>query len=66
MEYNARLQALAERLPDRILLLRTEELDLPATRQKISEFVRLPVGLSKVRLNVCTQMATPSEDDLYF
>jgi hypothetical protein len=66
VEYNERLHALAARLSDRMLLLRTEELDLAATRRRISEFVGLPVGLSEMRLNVRRQTDSPSADDHYF
>jgi hypothetical protein len=66
VEYNERLHALAARLPDRVLLLQTEELDRKATRRRIADFVGLPVGSTHVRLNVGTQSDVPSTDDLYF
>jgi len=53
-EYNARLHQMAAQMPKRVLLLRTEELDDAATRQKISEFVDRPIANSAVRLNVGT------------
>lgn len=66
-EYNARLQALAALNPRRLLLLRTEDLDLPATRDAISEFLGLPVTRQGIRLNNHgTIDDTPSADDLYF
>lgn len=54
VEYNERMRALAERDPERILLLRTEDLDDPATRQTISAFVGVPLAEESVRLNVHT------------
>jgi hypothetical protein len=65
-DYNRRLDALAAALPDRVLLLRTEELDLPETRERIAEFIGLPVGTAPVRLNIGIDSDTPSADDLYF
>ena len=50
-EYNDRLRGLAAHSPERILLLRTEELDDAATRQRISKFLGLPVGAEPLRLN---------------
>ena len=50
-EYNDALAALAARHPDRMLLLRTETLDLTMTRHEIEQFVGLPIGLEKVHLN---------------
>jgi hypothetical protein len=66
VEYNDRLRQLAARMPDRVLLLRTEELDTPATRRRISEFVGLPVGTAKVHLNMGTDADCPSADRFYF
>ena len=65
-EYNERLETLAARMPERVLLLRTEDLDLPATRRRISEFLDMTVGLSALRLNVDTDSDAPSADELYF
>lgn len=56
-EHNARLEALAARYPDRLLLVRTEELDKPETRAAIERFVGLPVTRSIIRRN------TGSADD---
>lgn len=66
VEYNDRLRQIAARMPDRVLLLRTEELDIPSTRRRISEFVGLPVGTSKVHLNRGTDADRPSADGFYF
>jgi len=52
VEYNERLRTLAARTPERFLLLATEELDSVATRQKIGDFLNLPVTETAVRLNV--------------
>jgi hypothetical protein len=65
-EYNERLATLAARMPERVLLLRTEELDLPSTRRRMSEFLDLPVDLSARRLNVDTDREPASPDELYF
>jgi hypothetical protein len=65
-DYNERLHALAARLPDRVLLLRTEELDLPQTRETVSRFIGLPVGLRSLRLNVGVDSDSASVDDMYF
>jgi hypothetical protein len=51
-EYNERVRAMAAREPRRFLLLRTEELDDLAARQKIEAFVGLPVTKAPIRLNV--------------
>jgi hypothetical protein len=65
-EYNERLHALAARLPDRVLLLRTEELDLPKTREELSRFIGLPVSLEPRRLNIGVDSDSSSVDDIYF
>jgi hypothetical protein len=51
-EYNDRLVAVVERLPDRILLLRTEELNRPATQKRIFEFAGVQGRIVKLNLNV--------------
>jgi hypothetical protein len=65
VEYNERLRQLAARMPERVLLIRTEELDLPQTRLALSEFLGLPIGLASVRLNVGFD-GGPSPDSMYF
>jgi hypothetical protein len=51
-EYNERLAAVAQRLPDRVLLLRTEELNRPAIQQRIFEFAGVQGRIVKLKLNV--------------
>lgn len=51
-EYNSKMTALAERLPGRVLLLHTEELDDPSTGRKVSDFVDLEIKLPTMRRNV--------------
>jgi hypothetical protein len=51
-EYNDRLAAAAQRLPDRVLLLRTEELNRPATQKRIFEFAGVQGRTVKLKLNV--------------
>jgi hypothetical protein len=65
-EYNQRLKILAARLPERILLLSTEELDSPTARARISEFVQLRVSTDPIRLNVSRDWDAGSADGLYF
>jgi len=65
-EYNQRLHSLAQRLPERILLLSTAELDSPSTRRRISEFLQLPVATVQIRHNVGRDWDTGSVDGLYF
>lgn len=52
VEYNSKLKLYAERFPQRLLVVRTEELDTPSTRRRISEFLGTPVTTSSLRLNV--------------
>jgi hypothetical protein len=66
-EYNERLHALAALYAQRMLLLRTEDLDLPSTREGMSDFLGLPVSKTVIRLNnKGTITDIPSEDDAYF
>ena len=51
VEYNETLQAISASQPERLLVVRTEELDAPATRQKISDHIGCPVASEAVRLN---------------
>jgi hypothetical protein len=51
-EYNDQLAAAARRLPDRILLLRTEELSRPAAQKRIFEFAGVQGQVVKLKLNV--------------
>jgi hypothetical protein len=50
-DYNNRLQALAERMPERLLLLRTEELSEPSTLRKISQFLGLRLAEFPIHRN---------------
>jgi hypothetical protein len=51
-DYNNRLKALAERMPERMLLLRTEELSEPSTLGKISQFLGLRVIEVPIHRNI--------------
>jgi hypothetical protein len=51
VEYNEELAAIAADRPDRLLVLRTEELDAPGSRQKISDHIGCPIGMAALRLN---------------
>jgi hypothetical protein len=51
-EYNARLAAVAEQNPARIMLVRTEELSEPATQRRIFTFVNVKGRVSPIKLNV--------------
>jgi hypothetical protein len=51
-EYNARLAAVAEQNPSRILLVRTKELGEPATQRRIFSFVNVNGRISMIKLNV--------------
>lgn len=66
VEYNERLRQLAARMPDRVLLLRTEDLDLRRTRRALSEFLGVPVGLAPIHLNVGVDDDPASPDHRYF
>jgi hypothetical protein len=52
LEYNDQLAAVARRLPDRVLLLRTEELSRPATQKQIFDFISMQGRIAKLKLNV--------------
>jgi hypothetical protein len=65
-EYNQRLRTLAKRLPDRVLLLSTDQLDLPSARVRISEFLQLQVATCPIRYNVGRDWDLASADGLYF
>jgi hypothetical protein len=51
-DYNNRLKALAERMPERMLLLRTEELSESSTARKVSQFIGLRVAEVPVHRNI--------------
>jgi hypothetical protein len=51
VEYNDKLRAIAAARPDRLLVLRTEELDAPESRDKISDHIGFPVSAPSLRLN---------------
>ena len=65
-EYNNRMRLLASRLPDRILLLSTHDLDSPHARARISEFLQLSVGTDQIRHNVGLDSDPASVDGFYF
>jgi hypothetical protein len=51
-DYNNRLKALAERMPERMLLLRTEELSEPSMLRKISQFLGLRIAEVPIHRNL--------------
>jgi hypothetical protein len=51
-DYNNRLNALAKQMPDRMLLLRTEELSEASTRRQISQFLGHGVTEVPIHLNL--------------
>jgi len=51
-DYNNRLEVLAERMPERMLLLRTEELSEPSTLRQISQFLGLCVAEVPIHRNL--------------
>jgi hypothetical protein len=54
-EYNNELFALRERLPEKVMLIRTEELALPTVQQKTFDFVGLRGSISGPVLNAGTR-----------
>jgi hypothetical protein len=53
-EYNDSMHALAQRLPGRVMLVRTESLDDDAVQNAIFDFVGLRGAVARTRLNVGT------------
>ncbi len=53
-EYNQALSALAQSDPQRVLLVRTEEMNDPETAQRISEHINQPIVVPTSALNVGT------------
>ena len=53
-EYNDAMQALAQRVPDKVMLVHTESLDDKAVQNAIFAFVGLPGTVATTRLNVGT------------
>lgn len=53
-DYNARMRALADRYPDRVLLVATEDLDDPIVQRQVGEFAGVPAVGGAYRLNVGT------------
>jgi len=53
-EYNNELFALHERLPEKVMLIPTEELALPAVQEKLFDFVGLRGSTPRLRLNAGT------------
>jgi hypothetical protein len=51
-EYNETLVSLAQAQPDRMLLVRTEEMNDPAAARRISDFLGVQVAIPSVHLNV--------------
>jgi len=51
-EYNVQMAGLAARLPQQVLLVRTEGLSEPAVQQKIFDFAGMCGRVSEIRLNV--------------
>ena len=52
VEYNCAMKELETKLRGRFLLLRTEDLDSQSARQLIADFVEVPIGSSRLHLNV--------------
>ena len=52
LEYNEQLTALAQRLPDRVLLLRTDELSRPSVQKRLFDFLAVAGRTAKLKLNV--------------
>jgi hypothetical protein len=55
VEYNNELFALRERFPDRVMLIRTEELVLPSIQEAMFDFVGLRSSPSRLVLNAGTK-----------
>lgn len=53
-EYNQTLRSLAQAFPDRVLLIRTEDLNDPDTMTRISALVGLPLSMPAAALNAGT------------
>jgi hypothetical protein len=53
-EYNDAMRALAQRFPDKVMLVHTESLDDAAVQNAIFDFVGLPGTVATTRLNVGT------------
>jgi hypothetical protein len=51
-DYNSRLKALVERMPERMLLLRTEKLSEPSTLRQISQFLGLRIAEVPIHRNL--------------
>src|ERR1019366_4932603 len=64
-DYNSRLKALAERMPERMLLLRTEELSEPSTLRQISQFLGFRIAEAPILRNL-GQVEHNSESDFWF
>jgi hypothetical protein len=64
-DYNNRLKALAERMPERMLLLRTEELREPSTLREISQFLSLRIAEVPIHRNLGRKESNP-ESGLWF
>jgi hypothetical protein len=58
-DYNNRLKSLAERMPERMLLLRTEELSEPSTLREISKFLGLRVAEVPIHRNLGRKETDP-------
>jgi hypothetical protein len=54
VDYNAALAALRERLPDQVLLIRTEDLAQPAAQQRLFDFIGVSGTISARLLNAGT------------
>jgi hypothetical protein len=64
-DYNNRLKFLAERTPERMLLLRTEDLSEPSTRREISAFLGFHITEVPIHLNV-GRMESNAEGGFWF
>ena len=52
LEYNEQLTAVAQRLPDRVMLLGTDELSVPAAQKRLFDFLAVEGRIAKLKLNV--------------
>jgi hypothetical protein len=61
-QYNAQLAVLAARLPGQVMLVRTEELNEPATQMRLFDFAGASGSVSAINLNVRSVIDAKSDD----
>lgn len=52
VDYNCKMKELEAKLPGRFVLFRTEDLDNQSTRQRLADYLEMPIGSSDFHLNV--------------